>query len=155
MASDTPVFEGPDFGSIDDADADDDVDLANDVDLADDADLADESDDVGLDADETEDDVEGGNATGTGSDDDAGNRVSGGVARSVLEHVARSIVDDPDAVVVRADAGRNGTRFDLHVAPGDMGRIIGKRGRVAQALRVLVRSAAARDGSDASVDIVD
>ena len=153
MASDTPVFEGPDFGSIDDAD--DDVDLANDVDLADDADLADESDDVGLDADETEDDVEGGYAAGTGSDDDAGNRVSGGVARSVLEHVARSIVDDPDAVVVRADAGRNGTRFDLHVAPGDMGRIIGKRGRVAQALRVLVRSAAARDGSDASVDIVD
>ena len=146
MASDTPVFEGPDFGSIDDAD---------DVDLADDADLVDDSDDVEVDTDETENDEEGGYTAGTLSDDDAGNRVSGGVARSVLEHVARSIVDDPDAVVVRADSGRNGTRFDLHVAPGDMGRIIGKRGRVAQALRVLVRSAAARDGSDASVDIVD
>ena len=73
----------------------------------------------------------------------------------MLEHVARSIVDESDAVVVNASAGRNGTRFELHVAPDDMGRIIGKRGRVAQALRVLVRSAAARDGTDATVDIVD
>jgi predicted RNA-binding protein YlqC (UPF0109 family) len=158
MASDTPIFEGPDFGSIDnadDVDLTDDADLVDDADLTDDADLVDDSDDVEVDTDETENDEEGGYAAGTLSDDDAGNRVSGGVARSVLEHVARSIVDDPDAVVVRADSGRNGTRFDLHVAPGDMGRIIGKRGRVAQALRVLVRSAAARDGSDASVDIVD
>lgn len=89
------------------------------------------------------------------SEDDAGNRVSGGTARAVLEHVARSIVEDPEAVFIDSVAARNGLRFELHVAPGDMGRIIGKRGRVAQALRALVRAAAAKDGTDASVDIVD
>lgn len=89
------------------------------------------------------------------SEDDEGNRVSGGTARSVLEHAARSIVEDPDAVFIDSVPGRSGLRFELHVAPADMGRIIGKRGRVAQALRALVRAAAAKDGSDASVDIVD
>jgi predicted RNA-binding protein YlqC (UPF0109 family) len=138
MASDTPIFEGPDFGPVDEADIDE-----ADIDEAD------------LDGDTAADDADESGYAVTDSDDDAANREVGGVARSVLEHVARSIVDDPDAVVVEADTGRNGTRFDLHVAPGDMGRIIGKRGRVAQALRVLVRSAATRDGTDATVDIVD
>ncbi|MGD0219371.1 MAG: KH domain-containing protein [Acidimicrobiales bacterium] len=138
MASDTPIFEGPDFGPVDEVDLEE-VDV-DEVDLVDDT-GEDEADESGYAEPDT--------------DDDAANQVVGGVARSVLEHVARSIVDDPDAVVVKADTGRNGTRFDLHVAPGDMGRIIGKRGRVAQALRVLVRSAAARDGTEATVDIVD
>ncbi|HXZ82660.1 MAG TPA: KH domain-containing protein [Acidimicrobiales bacterium] len=133
MVSDTPIFEGPDFGSVPDVDEAEEVEV----------------DEAEVEVDATE------FAGEPGSDDDSANRISGGIARSVLEHVARSIVDDPEAVVVREDAGRNGLRFDLHVAPGDMGRIIGKRGRVAQALRVLVRSAAARDGTDATVDIVD
>jgi hypothetical protein len=90
----------------------------------------------------------------TGPDEGA-NRVSGGTARAVLEHVARSIVDEPDAVVVEVSEERSGLRLALHVSPGDMGRIIGRRGRVAQALRSLVRAAAARDGTDATVDIVD
>ena len=81
--------------------------------------------------------------------------MSGGTARAVLEHVARSIVDDPDAVVVEVSEERSGVRLALHVSPPDMGRIIGRRGRVAQALRALVRAAAARDGTDATVDIVD
>jgi uncharacterized protein len=89
------------------------------------------------------------------SEDDEGNRVSGGAARAVLEHVARSIVEEPDAVFIDSVPARSGLRFELHVAPGDMGRIIGKRGRVAQAMRALVRAAAAKDGTDASVDIVD
>jgi hypothetical protein len=143
MASDTPIFEEPDFGPDNEADIDEaDIDEA-------DIDEADTEDDT------AEEDADESGYAVTDSDDDAVNREVGGVARSVLEHVARSIVDDPEAVVVQADTGRNGTRFDLHVAPGDMGRIIGKRGRVAQALRVLVRSAAARDGTDATVDIVD
>jgi uncharacterized protein len=89
------------------------------------------------------------------SEDDEGNRVSGGAARAVLEHVARSIVEEPDAVFIDSVPARSGLRFELRVAPGDMGRIIGKRGRVAQAMRALVRAAAAKDGTDASVDIVD
>ncbi|MDA8291582.1 MAG: KH domain-containing protein [Actinomycetota bacterium] len=79
----------------------------------------------------------------------------GGAARAVLEHVARSIVDEPDAVRVDVSGARSGVKLSLRVAPSDMGRVIGKRGRVAQALRVVVRAAAASEGSDASVDIVD
>jgi hypothetical protein len=86
---------------------------------------------------------------------ESANQISGGTAQAVLEHVARSIVDDPEAVVVEAGPGRNGLKLSLHVNPADMGRIIGKRGRVAQALRTVVRAAGARDGADASVYIVD
>jgi len=89
------------------------------------------------------------------TDEDAGNRVEGGTARAVLEHVARSIVDDPEGVAVDVGETRNGIRLSLRVAQGDMGRIIGRRARTAQALRTLVRAAAARDGQEASVDIVD
>jgi predicted RNA-binding protein YlqC (UPF0109 family) len=81
--------------------------------------------------------------------------IDGGTAQAVLEHIARSIVDDPDSVVVEAGPGRSGTKLSLHVNPDDMGRIIGKRGRIAQALRTVVRAAGARDGADISVDIVD
>ena len=89
------------------------------------------------------------------SGDEGANRVAGGTARAVLEHVARSIVDEPEAVVIETGEARGAQRLSLHVAPGDMGRVIGKRGRVAQAIRTVVRAAAARDGEDASVDIVD
>ena len=72
-------------------------------------------------------------------------------AESVLEYVARSIVDDPDAVRVEAD----GPTLRLFVAQEDMGKVIGRRGRVAQAIRTLVRAAGAKEGTDVSVDIVD
>ena len=90
-------------------------------------------------------------------DDNEGNRVVGGIPKSVLEYAARSIVDDPEAVVVEVDEGRRGSSvmLRLHVAPDDMGKVIGRRGHVAQALRTLVRAAGAREGIDANVDIVD
>jgi predicted RNA-binding protein YlqC (UPF0109 family) len=89
-------------------------------------------------------------------DDEAeGNRVVGAIPRAVLEHVAKAIVDDPEAVVIEADEGRRSVSLRLHVAPGDMGRVIGRRGRVAQAIRTLVRAAGTREGVDAQVDIVD
>jgi predicted RNA-binding protein YlqC (UPF0109 family) len=84
------------------------------------------------------------------------NRVNGAMARGVLDYLARSIVDDPEGVVVDLDEGRRGdVRLSLHVAPGDMGKVIGRRGRVAQAIRTLVRAAGAREGVEVSVDIVD
>jgi len=83
------------------------------------------------------------------------NRVEGATATRVLEYVARQIVDEPDAVVVEREQDRRGLMLRLHVAPDDMGKIIGKRGRVAQAIRTLVRAAGARDGVEANVDIVD
>ena len=90
--------------------------------------------------------------------DDAGpdgNRVRGALARSVLEYLAKAIVDDPESVVVETEEGRRNLTLRLHVAPGDMGRIIGRRGRVAQAIRTVVRAAGAREGVEAVVDIVD
>lgn len=87
--------------------------------------------------------------------DDVGNRVEGGRARGVLDYLARSLADEPDAVVLETDDSGRTTRFRIHVAPGDMGRMIGRRGRVAQAIRTLVRVAGSRDGTDTNVDFVD
>ena len=98
--------------------------------------------------DEVDDDVDD-------VDDDAGNRVVGAIPRNVVDYLARQLVDEPDAVVVEADEGRGRVDLRLHVAPDDMGKIIGKRGRVAQAVRTVVRAAGAREGVEASVDIVD
>jgi uncharacterized protein len=80
---------------------------------------------------------------------------SGEIAASVLDYVAKAIVDEPDAVVVESEAGRNGPTLRLHVAQGDMGKVIGRRGRVAQAIRALVRAAGSRDGTDVQFNIVD
>jgi len=88
-------------------------------------------------------------------DDDLGNRVVGASARAVLTYVAKAIVEDPDAVVVEAEERGRSLTLRLHAAPDDLGRLIGRRGRVAQSIRALVRAAGARDGVDASVDIVD
>ncbi|HML00968.1 MAG TPA: KH domain-containing protein [Acidimicrobiales bacterium] len=89
------------------------------------------------------------------ADDDLGNRVEGGSARAVLGYLARSLADEPEAVVIETDDSGRTTRFRIHVAPGDMGRMIGRRGRVAQAIRTLVRVAGSRDGMDTNVDFVD
>ena len=84
-----------------------------------------------------------------------GNRVVGAIPLAVLEYVAKSIVDDPEAVVVEVEEGASSVTLRLQVAPSDMGRVIGRRGRVADAIRTLVRAAGAREGVEARVDIVD
>jgi predicted RNA-binding protein YlqC (UPF0109 family) len=88
-------------------------------------------------------------------DGDDGNRIEGSVPRAVLEYLAKAIVDDPDSVVVEVEEGRSNTSLRLNVSPDDMGRVIGRRGRTAQAIRTVVRAAAAREGMDVHVDIVD
>ncbi|MGH9222498.1 MAG: KH domain-containing protein [Acidimicrobiales bacterium] len=84
-----------------------------------------------------------------------GNTVKGALARSTLEYLAKSIVDDTESVLVEVEEGRRALTLRLHVAPSDMGRIIGRRGRVAQAIRTVVRAAAAKEGVEAVVDIAD
>ena len=85
-----------------------------------------------------------------------GNRIVGGVPKGVLEYVARNIVDDPDGVFVETSERRGGdVELRLHVSPSDMGKVIGRRGRVAQALRQVVAAAGTREGVRASLDIVD
>jgi predicted RNA-binding protein YlqC (UPF0109 family) len=93
-------------------------------------------------------------------DDDRGgesehNVVRGAVSSEVLAYLARSMADEPDAVSV--DVSEHGSRvvLSLNVAPSDMGRVIGRRGRTAQALRTLVAAAGSREGVTTSVDIVD
>jgi predicted RNA-binding protein YlqC (UPF0109 family) len=64
-------------------------------------------------------------------------------------------VDDPTQVEVNCDRAGNKTRVELRVAKEDMGRVIGKGGRVANSMRVLLRVAAAREGKQASLDVVE
>ncbi|MFZ9628911.1 MAG: KH domain-containing protein [Ilumatobacteraceae bacterium] len=74
---------------------------------------------------------------------------------AVLEHVVRSIVDDPDAVKVSAGHARGKVRLEVSVGPGDLGRVIGRRGRTAQSIRTVVRAAAVRDSVEVDVDFDD
>ena len=83
------------------------------------------------------------------------NQLATPTAVAVLTHVVRSIVDDPDAVQVDEVEGRNRVKLEVKVGPGDLGRVIGRRGRTAQSIRVLVRAAAAKDGHEVDVDVVD
>lgn len=76
-------------------------------------------------------------------------------ATAVLTHVVRSIVDDPEQVQVDASESRGKVRLEVRVGPGDLGRVIGRRGRTAQSIRTVVRAAATRDDVDVDVDFAD
>jgi predicted RNA-binding protein YlqC (UPF0109 family) len=85
-----------------------------------------------------------------------GNRIVGARARAVTEHVTRNLADDPDAIEVEVEERRGGEiALLVHANPDDMGRLIGRRGRVIQALRQLVRAAGSADGVKANVDIAE
>jgi uncharacterized protein len=125
----TNLYEAGDINTVD---GDDQVDINS-------------SDDVNTDAD-------------TDTDDEGNERndaFDGGTPLAVLSYLARSLSNEPDAVVIDSEERRGGLRLSLHVAPDDMGRVIGRRGRTAQAIRTLVNVAGAKDGIAASVDIVD
>jgi predicted RNA-binding protein YlqC (UPF0109 family) len=85
-----------------------------------------------------------------------GNRIVGARARAVAEHVARNLAEDPDAIEIEVEERRGGdVALLVHANPDDMGRLIGRRGRVIQALRQLVRAAGSADGVRANVDIAE
>jgi predicted RNA-binding protein YlqC (UPF0109 family) len=84
-----------------------------------------------------------------------GNRIAGARALAVTEYVTRNLADDPDAIEVDVEERRDEVALMVHANPNDMGRLIGKRGRVIQALRQLVRAAGTADGVKANVDIVE
>lgn len=73
--------------------------------------------------------------------------------KDLITYVARSIVDDPEAVEVTQIRGRNATIIKLRVAPEDKGWVIGRRGRVANAMRSLLRVAAADTGRNVILEI--
>ena len=74
--------------------------------------------------------------------------------KDLLEYIARRLVDHPDQVEVDVLDGDRSVVLELRVDPDDMGRVIGRQGRVAQALRTLVKVAAVRDGRRVTVEIV-
>ncbi len=74
---------------------------------------------------------------------------------AVCEFLCRSVVEAPDDVEIDVSDTRDGFRLDVHVGPGDMGRVIGKRGRVANAIRTVVGAAAAKDGVEVEVEFID
>jgi predicted RNA-binding protein YlqC (UPF0109 family) len=74
--------------------------------------------------------------------------------REVLEHIARSLVDDPDAVQIAVEEGEGSVILRLSVAPEDVGKVIGRRGRTARAIRDVVRAAGTQAGVAAVVEIV-
>lgn len=75
--------------------------------------------------------------------------------KDLLLYIARNLVDDPDAVTVTEVPGDQELTLELRVAPEDMGKVIGRQGRVAKEIRTVVRSYAQRTGVKVSVDIVD
>ena len=72
----------------------------------------------------------------------------------LVEAIAKSLVDNPDGVVVSETTGRQGTVIRLKVDPGDMGKVIGKQGRIAKAFRTVVNAAATKENNKVTVEIV-
>jgi predicted RNA-binding protein YlqC (UPF0109 family) len=75
-------------------------------------------------------------------------------AKELVEYVARSLVDDPEAVKVTEVEDDEGTVIELHVAEVDMGKVIGRYGSVAKALRTLLKVTAAREGTSVQLEII-
>lgn len=75
--------------------------------------------------------------------------------KDLIEYIAKSLVDDPSAVSVQETEGERGPVLELRVAQGDIGKVIGKYGRIAKALRTVLSASASRDGRHYSLDILD
>jgi predicted RNA-binding protein YlqC (UPF0109 family) len=75
--------------------------------------------------------------------------------KDLLEYLARALVDNPDDVQVEVIEGERSVILQLKVNPEDIGKVIGKQGRIAQALRTLVKAAATKQGKNAIVEILD
>ena len=75
--------------------------------------------------------------------------------KELIEFIAKSLVDHPEQVEVRAFGGGDSIRLELSVAKDDMGRVIGKSGKVANSIRTLLRVAAEREGKQATLDVVE
>lgn len=75
--------------------------------------------------------------------------------KDLVTYIAKSIVDYPDQVEVNEVEGERAVVFELRVAPEDMGKVIGKKGRVIRAVRALVQAAAAKEGKRATVEILE
>jgi len=74
--------------------------------------------------------------------------------RELVSFLAKALVDNPDQVEVREIEGEKAVIYEVRVAPDDMGKIIGKQGRIVKAMRTVVKAAAAREGKRVMVEIL-
>ncbi|MBQ7901112.1 MAG: KH domain-containing protein [Clostridia bacterium] len=74
--------------------------------------------------------------------------------KELLEYIAKSLVDSPDDVYVTEEEGTGSLVLQLHVAESDMGKVIGKQGRIAKSIRAVMKAAASRDNKRVVVEIV-
>ena len=75
--------------------------------------------------------------------------------RELVEVIAKNLVDNPDEVVVTEEANGKNITIQLHVAQSDMGKVIGKQGRIAKAIRTVVKAASIKSDKKFVVDILD
>ncbi len=75
--------------------------------------------------------------------------------KDLIEYIAKSLVDDPDAVSVSSIDGEKSIILELRVAPDDIGKVIGKQGRIAKSIRTLLSAASARGGKRVVLEILD
>jgi predicted RNA-binding protein YlqC (UPF0109 family) len=75
--------------------------------------------------------------------------------KELIEFIAKSLVDHPEEVQVRQSGGGSRIRIELSVTKDDMGRVIGKSGKVANSIRTLLRVAAEREGKQATLDVME
>ncbi|NMB10856.1 MAG: KH domain-containing protein [Firmicutes bacterium] len=75
--------------------------------------------------------------------------------KELVEFIAKSLVDQPEAVQVSQVEGERSLILELRVAPDDMGKVIGKQGRIAKAIRTVVKAAATKEGKMVHVEIID
>ncbi|MFO8191169.1 MAG: KH domain-containing protein [Bacillota bacterium] len=74
--------------------------------------------------------------------------------KQLLEHLAKALVDDPERVEVRQVESEKSIILELRVAPDDMGKVIGKQGRIAKAIRTVINAAAVKESKRVVVEIV-
>jgi len=75
--------------------------------------------------------------------------------KELLLYMAKNLVDNPDAVSVKEVSDEEGKVLELRVAPEDMGKVIGRQGRIAKEIRTIIKTVAQRDGEKVTVEIVD
>ena len=75
--------------------------------------------------------------------------------KELLLYMAKNLVDDPDAVTVTETSDEEGKVLELRVAEGDMGKVIGRQGRIVKEIRILMKAVAQRKGKKVSVEIMD
>ena len=77
------------------------------------------------------------------------------IMKDLIEYIAKSLVEHPEEVQVRQNGNGSRVRIELNVSKDDMGRVIGKGGKVANSIRILLRVAAEREGKQATLDVME